>query len=199
MRRSGKQCGGTWPKLRESFRGRSDRWNSRPRWWSIRWPIGTQQKRKWFMSRKILVALALATLAFAQLLAAQDRGGRSGRIHVDNYAIDAEINPRTQALTANAKVRFIADDSDISSVSFELNNAFNVTRVVDDAGRQIPASRSGQDQGVRLSLATPLVKGKPNTVTFTYDGRLTGQEDSPVFGIKFGAIQNDIKIGRASC
>jgi len=144
------------------------------------------------MSRKILVALALAPLALTQLLSAQDRGSRAGRIHVDNYAIDAEINPRTQALTANAKVRFIADDNDISTVSFELNNALNVTKVVDDSGRQIPASRSGQDQGVRLSLPAPLAKGKPTTVTFTYDGRLTGQEDSPVLGIKFGAIQNDI-------
>ena len=52
---------------------------------------------------------------------------------MDNYAIDAEINPRTQTLTANVKVRFIALDSDISSASFELNNAFNVSRVVDDS------------------------------------------------------------------
>ncbi len=140
------------------------------------------------MSRKIL----LAALALGPLLCAQDRGGKSGRIDVDNYAIDAEINPRTQTLTANVKVRFVAQDNDISTVSFELNNALNVSRVVDDAGRQIPASRSGQDMGVRLSFPAPLVKGKTTTVTFTYDGRLTGQEDSPVFGIKFAAIQNDI-------
>ncbi len=52
------------------------------------------------MSRKfLLVALALAPLAFAPLLAAQERGSKSGRIDVDHYAIDAEINPRTQTLT----------------------------------------------------------------------------------------------------
>ncbi len=28
-------------------------------------------------------------------------------------------------------------------------------------------------------------------MTFSYDGRLTGQEESPIYGIKFGAIQND--------
>jgi hypothetical protein len=140
------------------------------------------------MSRKIL----LAALALAPLLAAQDRGSKSGRIDVDNYAIDAEINPRTQTLTANVKVRFMAVDGDVSTASFELNNAFNVSRVVDDSGHQIPASRSGQDMGVRVNFPAPLAKGKATTITFTYDGRLTGQEDSPVYGIKFGAITNDI-------
>ena len=143
------------------------------------------------MFRKILPAvLALAPL-FTQNMFAQDRGGKSGRIDVDNYSIDAEINPRTQTLTANVKVRFIPLDSDVSSASFELNNAFNVSRVVDDSGRQIPASRSNQDFSVRLSFPAPLAKGKPATVTFSYDGRLTGQEESPIYGIKFGAIEND--------
>jgi hypothetical protein len=140
------------------------------------------------MCSKIL----LATLALAPLLAAQDRGSKTGRIDVDHYAIDAEINPRTQTLTANVKVRFTCLDNDVSTASFELNNAFNVSRVTDDSGQQISASRSGQDMAVRLSFPAPLPKGKATTVTFTYDGRLTGQEDSPVFGIKFGAIQNDI-------
>jgi hypothetical protein len=145
------------------------------------------------MSRKILLAaLAPTLLALAPLLAAQDRGSKLGRIDVEHYSIDAEVNPRTQALTANAKIRLVALDSDISTASFELNNAFNVSRVVDDTGRQIPASRSGQDNAVRVSFPAPLPKGKATTVTFTYDGRLTGQEESPIYGIKFGAIQNDI-------
>ncbi len=144
------------------------------------------------MLGKMLGKILLASLALASLAVAQDRGSKAGRIDVDHYAIDAEINPRTQTLAANVKVRFVALDSDISTASFELNGAFNVSRVVDDAGHQIPASRSGQDMGVRLSFPAPLTKGKATTVTFTYDGRLTGQEESPVYGIKFGAIQNDI-------
>jgi hypothetical protein len=143
------------------------------------------------MFRKILLAVvALASFALAPL-AAQERGSKSGRIDVDNYSIDAEINPHTQTLTANVKVRFIPLDSDLSTVSFELNNAFKVSRVVDDSGRQIPASTSTQDFSVRLNFPAPLAKGKPATVTFSYDGRLTGQEESPIYGIKFGAIQND--------
>lgn len=139
-------------------------------------------------SRRVLLVM----LALAPLLAAQQRGSNAGRIDVDNYSIDAEINPRTQSLTANAKVRFVCLDNDVSTASFELNNAFNVSKVVDESGQQISAARSGQDMAVRLSFPAPLPKGKPVTLTFSYDGRLTGQEESPVDGIKFGAIEPDI-------
>jgi tetratricopeptide (TPR) repeat protein len=137
--------------------------------------------------RKILLAI----LATTSLLVAQDKGGKRAHIDVENYVINADINPHTQALTANVKVRFIPLDNDISSVSFELNNALNVSRVVDDSGRQIPASRSTQDFTVQLTFPAPLTKGKATTVTFSYDGRLTGQEESPIYGIKFADIQND--------
>ncbi len=136
--------------------------------------------------RTLLAALALVSLA-----AAQDKGVPRARIDVDNYSIDAEINPHTQALTARVKVRFVALDNDISSVAFELNNALTVSGVVDETGRQVPASRTGQDYSVRVSLPAPLSKGKAATLTFSYDGRLTGQEESPVYGIRFASIQND--------
>jgi tetratricopeptide (TPR) repeat protein len=140
---------------------------------------------------RLLVAIAIPALLVAQDRAAQDKGAKRARIDVENYVIDAEINPHTQALTANVKVRFLPLDNDISSATFELNNALNVSRVVDDAGHQIQASRSGQDFSLRLNFPAPLVKGKATTLTFSYDGRLTGQEDSPVYGIKFASIQND--------
>jgi tetratricopeptide (TPR) repeat protein len=139
------------------------------------------------MCRKTL----LAALLLASLAGAQDKGGKRARIDVENYSIDAEINPHTQALSANVKVRLIPLDSDVSSASFELNNALEVSRVVDETGRQLPASRSSQDFTVRVSFPAPLTKGKATTLTFTYDGRLSGQEDSPVYGIKFASIQNN--------
>src|SRR6266436_5597503 len=113
----------------------------------------------------------IAVVAMASLLAAQDKdkGGKKARIDVENYVINAEINPRTQAITANVQVRFVPLDSDVSSTSFELNSALNVSRVVDDAGRQIPVSRSTQDSSVRLNFPSVLAKGKPATMTFTYD------------------------------
>ena len=135
----------------------------------------------------------LAALAFASLLGAQDKGmgAKRPRIDVESYVITADINPHTQALAANVQMKFVPLDNDISFISLELNNALNVSRIVDDTGRQIAASRSSQDQSVRVTFPAPLAKGKAATLTFTYDGRLTGEEESPVYGIKFAAIQND--------
>jgi hypothetical protein len=62
---------------------------------------------------------------------------------------------------------------------------------VDASGKQIPASRNQQDFTIRLSFDQPLPKGQPQTITFFYDGKLSGNEDSPVFGIKFAAIHPD--------
>src|ERR1700704_538163 len=134
-------------------------------------------------------ALASILIAGASLFpaAAQDR---KSRIDVEHYTIDAEINPRTQTLTATVRVTFIPLD-DTSSASFELNNALNVSKVVDESGRQVPASRSQQDFAVRLNFPEMLRKGKASSVTFSYDGRLTGNEESPVYGIKFAAIKSD--------
>ena len=139
------------------------------------------------MARKsrfaFLPLLLLATTSFAQ-------DTKRSRIDVDSYVIDAEINPRSQTLTATAQVKFAPLD-DTSSASFELNNALNVSRVVDATGRAIPTSRSQQDFRLNLSFPEQLGKTKPASLTFTYDGKLTGQEESPVYGIKFASIQAD--------
>lgn len=113
------------------------------------------------------------------------------RMDVDDYAIDAQIDPNAQTIHATAKVRFTPLD-DLTSLSFELNNALNLDSVTDEAGRQVPASRVAQDMTVRLSPAETLPKGKPATLTFVYGGKLTGAEESPVWGIKFGAIHPDV-------
>jgi hypothetical protein len=130
-------------------------------------------------------------LTMAVLLAgvaqAQDARSVRQRIDVQNYAIDAQIDPRAQTLAATARVRFVPID-DVSSVSFELNNALNLAKVTDEDGRQIPASRTQQDMLVRLNLPQTLQKGKAATLIFVYDGKITGGEESPVFGIKFAAI-----------
>lgn len=112
------------------------------------------------------------------------------RLDVQHYAIDAEINPRTQALSAKAQVDFTPLDR-ASTASFELNNALNLSNVVDATGRQVPASRSQQDFSVHLSFPEPLAKGVASSLVFTYDGHFTGNEDSPVYGIKFASIQAD--------
>ena len=122
--------------------------------------------------------------------AAQERRPAS-RIDVQDYAIEAEISPVTSSLAAKTTVRFIPLDDGLTSASFELNNALNVSRVVDATGKQVSASRTQQDFSIRLTFEPPLRKGQPASVTFFYDGKLSGQEDSPVYGVKFAAIHPD--------
>jgi tetratricopeptide (TPR) repeat protein len=136
-----------------------------------------------FRSALLAAALLLTGLAQAQ--------ERKSRIHLDSYVIDADINQHTQSLAAKATARFTPLDDNTTSVAFELNNALNVSKVLDEQNREIPTSRTQQDFSVHVNFNEPLQKGKPLTVTFFYDGRLSGQEDSPVYGIKFAAIQND--------
>jgi aminopeptidase N len=133
--------------------------------------------------------IALAAATAVSLAQAQDE--KRSRIDVDNYAIDAQINPDTQTLAAHVAVRFIPLDDQTTSATFELNNNLNISKITDDHGVSISGSRNQQENSVRLTFNSPLPKGQPMTVTFNYDGRLTGSEESPIYGIKFAAIQND--------
>jgi tetratricopeptide (TPR) repeat protein len=141
-----------------------------------------------FRNLRIPTAAALAAGLLAMAAPAQER---RSRIDVGQYTIDAEIAPDKQFIAVKAVVRFTPLDDNINSAAFELNNALNVSRVLDAQDKQIPASSNRQDSTVRLSFEQPLPKGQPVTITFFYDGRLTGQEDSPVEGIKFAAIHPD--------
>src|ERR1019366_3108846 len=155
------RCAGSCPA--DPLRPNAPPWRSRIFW-----------KEKSLMFRKHTLALFLTVALAACAAWAQDR---RSRIDVQQYTIDAEVSPSAQSLNAKASVRFLPLDDNITSVNFELNNALNVARVVDDTGKQIQASRNQQDFSVRLSFDQPLVKGQSVTVTFYYDGKLSGQED----------------------
>jgi hypothetical protein len=139
---------------------------------------------------KAIGIFVLGTLLAAAPAAAQQDDKRP-RIDVDNYTIDVQINPDTQTLTARAAVRFVPLDDQIASVTFELNNALAISRIVDDHGQTLQSSRNQSDHTVRVTLANRLPKGQPSVLTFNYDGHLTGSEESPIYGIKFAEIQND--------
>ncbi len=129
----------------------------------------------------LILTLAVATAS------AQER---RPRIDVQHYKIQAEIQPRTQSITARAEVRFTPLE-ETSSAVFELHNGLNVSRVLGDKDEDIPATRYQQDSTVRLSFRAPLPKGQPAAATFLYDGRLTGLENSPVEGINFATLGAD--------
>src|SRR5579872_2383662 len=112
------------------------------------------------------------------------------RLHVDDYQIDAELNPHTHKISARAKVKFTALD-DINAATFELHNGLKVSKVTDESGQALSPERISQDFTVRVQLAKPLTKGASTTLTFDYDGTLDSADDSPVQGMKLASINDD--------
>ncbi|MEO8098406.1 MAG: M1 family aminopeptidase [Acidobacteriota bacterium] len=133
--------------------------------------------------------LLLVTAVAASLTSAQTRRATDARIDVEKYTIDATINPTDQTLKAKVRVDFTPAD-DAGEVTFSLNQALELHGVVDGSGAPASAQRL-VDSNVRILLATPLPKGKPAQLTFDYEGKMTGAEESPVWGIKFAAIHPD--------
>ena len=138
------------------------------------------------MMRSLGLWIALSCLAVPSALLAQE--SRRSSIDVDHYKIDAKIDVEKQTLQATATVTFIPQDAGSNSATFELNNALSVGKAVDEQGRNLEINRSVQDFTVKVFFPEALVKSKPVTVTFTYEGRMTGQEESPITGIQFGVI-----------
>src|SRR5271165_1530330 len=124
----------------------------------------------------------MAAAALPGLVRAQE--DKRTRIDVESYTIDAQVNPDTQTLAARVTVRFIPLDDQINNATFELNNNLNISKIVDSTGQTINGTRNQQENSVRLTFPQYLAKDKPVSVTFTYDGRLTGKEESPIYGIK---------------
>jgi tetratricopeptide (TPR) repeat protein len=131
----------------------------------------------------------IAVLSFASLLAAQSTD-RAVHIDVQKYTIDAEINPRTQSLNATAKIDFKVVDT-TNDVSFELNSALNVTKVVDGQGKPLGGGRDAADHTVKITFPNALQKGQSLQISVSYNGKLTGDEESPVYGLKFAALHPD--------
>jgi aminopeptidase N len=133
---------------------------------------------------------ALGCLAFLLPLGALAQRPEA-RIDVEHYVIDAEINPRAQDLRATVRVRFQSTEEETRSVNFELHNGLTVSAIAGEQQEQIQFDRTTDNFGLRLSLPQAVAKGQSGTVVITYGGRLTGREESPVFGINFVAIHED--------
>jgi len=141
------------------------------------------------MMRSVGLWIALCGLMAPSAMFAQE--SRRTLIDVDHYKIDARIDLDRQALQATAAVTFAPQDAGSNSATFELHNALSVSKAVDEQGRTLEINRSAQDFSVKVFFPEPLAKSKPVTVTFTYEGRLTGQEDSPISGIQFGVLNKN--------
>lgn len=137
---------------------------------------------------KFTAPLLIAVLA---ALPAQPQDRRAASIDVTGYKITLKPALQSQSIQAVADVTFIPLADRMMTVTFELHNALNITRVLDASGNPVRNTRNYEDFTARLSFAQPLAKDQPVTVRFEYGGRLTGDEDSPIYGIRFAAVQPD--------
>jgi tetratricopeptide (TPR) repeat protein len=137
------------------------------------------------------VSTAFLVFVFALPLWAQGPSGNEKlHLRVDDYKIEAQLNPHAHQITARAKVTFTALE-DLDSVSFELHNALRVTKVVDANNKPLQAERIAQNSTVRVELPATLPKDTSTSLTFEYSGELDSADESPVQGLKLANIDDD--------
>lgn len=128
---------------------------------------------------------------FILLLAAlPSKAADRSRFRVDDYQIDAELQPHAHKITARAKVKITALE-DVNVATFELNNALRLNKVTDAANKSLAVERFTQDSAIRVPLLATLSKDATTTLTFEYDGILESADESPVQGLKLAYIGDD--------
>jgi aminopeptidase N len=136
-------------------------------------------------TRALILLTALLGLAGPHVFAAE-----RSNISITGYVIDAQLNPAEHTLKATARVTFTATDN-VSAAIFELHNALKVDSVVDEQRHQLTGER-GPNATISVALPSPLSKGAKSTLTFVYEGTLSGSEESPVEGLKVASIGDPI-------
>jgi hypothetical protein len=141
--------------------------------------------------RRVLGVLTSSlTLALLFLSAIPSWAADKARLRVDDYQIEAQLDPHLHQITARAKVKFTALQ-DLSVAVFELHNDLRVTKVLDEKNQQLSAERVTQDSTVRVPLPAGLLKDATTTLTFEYEGSLDNADNSPVPGLKLAYIGDD--------
>jgi aminopeptidase N len=141
--------------------------------------------------RRVLSVLSGSlTLCLLLLLAPASWAAEKARLRVDDYQIDAELQPHLHQITARAKIKFTALQ-DVSVAVFELHNDLRVTKVLDEKNQLLSAERVTQDSTVRVPLPAGLAKGASTTLTLEYEGQLETADNSPVPGLSLAYIGDD--------
>jgi len=140
--------------------------------------------------RRLSVLSSSLTLCLLLVVVKPSRAAEKPRLRVDDYQIEATLEPHLHQITAKAKVKFTALQ-DLNVAVFELHNDLRVTKVTDEKGQQLSAERVTQDSTVRVPLPSGLAKGASTTMTFEYEGQLENADNSPVPGLSLAYIGDD--------
>src|SRR5437879_12368856 len=142
------------------------------------------------LRRVLSVLTSSLTVCLLVLLAQPSWAAEKARLRVDDYQIEATLEPHLYQITARAKVKFTAQQ-DLSVAVFELHNDLRVTKVLDEKNQPLSAERVTQDSTVRVPLPIGLSKDASTTLTFEYEGQLETADDSPVPGLKLAYVGDD--------
>ncbi len=115
--------------------------------------------------RALSVLTSSLTLSLVVLLASPSWAAEKARLRVDDYQIEAELNPHLHQITARAKVKFTALQ-DVAVAVFELNNDLRVTKVLDEKNQPLSAERVTQDFDDPRSAARGIVQRRLNDPDF---------------------------------
>jgi len=129
----------------------------------------------WFLTLGLVPAVTLAQ-------------SNAPRFTVTNYAITAELFPSQHLLSASARIDFLPQ-ADLTTMSFELQNALRVSGVKDATGRDC----NFRQEGLILSVdfLNPVPQDKPASITVKYGGLLSSAEGSPVENLKLAYVGNE--------
>jgi tetratricopeptide (TPR) repeat protein len=142
------------------------------------------------LRRVLSVLTSSLTLCLLVLLAQPSWAAEKAHLRVDDYQIEATLEPHLHQITARAKVKFTAQQ-DLSVAVFELHNDLRVTKVLDEKNQPLSAERVTQDSTVRVPLPNGLAKDASTTLTFEYEGQLESADNSPVPGLSLASIGDD--------
>src|ERR1700756_2655462 len=140
--------------------------------------------------RRVLRVLTSSLTLCLVLLAQPSWAAEKARLRVDDYKMEATLEPHLHQITARAKVKFTAQQ-DLSVAVFELHNDLRVTKVLDEKNQPLSAERVTQDSTVRVPLPSGLAKDASTMLTFEYEGQLESADNSPVPGLSLAYIGDD--------
>src|ERR1700722_20355767 len=136
------------------------------------------------------VSITSLTLLLIFLPSLPARAVEKTHLRVDDYQIEAQLDPHLHQITARDKVKFTALQ-DLSVAVFELHNDLRVTKVLDEQNHLLSAERVTQDSTVRVPLPAGMAKDAQATLTFEYEGQIENADNSPVPGLKLAYIGDD--------
>jgi aminopeptidase N len=138
-----------------------------------------------------LFAVSLLALFLLAMSPAQGQVPRPPSFVADHYDITATLDPAAQSLAAIAKVDFRATEVS-GQVRVELHPNLDVKDVKSADGKTLNFERdSGNTLFLTVLLPSAVQTGTKVTLTFTYNGLLANEDNSPIPGLRTAVVSKE--------